>query len=81
MQMQEMQALVEYMARNLVDEPNNVRVETRQRGRIITVQLTVPPDEMGKVIGRQGRIARSMRTILTIAASRHGLRASLDIND
>jgi uncharacterized protein len=45
------------------------------------VHLTVPPDEMGKVIGRQGRIARSMRTLLNTAASRRGVRASLDIND
>jgi len=68
------------MARNLVDDPDNVHVQTHQRGRIVTVTLTVPPDEMGKVIGRQGRIARSMRTLLTIASSREGYRASLDIN-
>lgn len=79
--MMEMQSLVEHMARGLVDNPDDIRVEVQQRGRIVTVHLTVPPDEMGKVIGRQGRIARAMRTILTIAASRHGLRASLDINE
>jgi hypothetical protein len=68
------------MAQNLVDSPDDVQVASQQRGRIVTVTLTVPPDDMGKVIGRQGRIARSMRTLLTIAASRQGFRASLDIN-
>lgn len=78
--MEQLEELVLYMARNLVDDPDNVQVETRQRGRIVTVTLTVPSDDMGKVIGRQGRIARSMRTLLTIASSREGYRASLDIN-
>ncbi|HET7036166.1 MAG TPA: KH domain-containing protein [Thermomicrobiaceae bacterium] len=76
-----MKSLVEFMARNLVENPDDVRVEAQQRGRVVSIQLMVPPDEMGKVIGRQGRIARAMRTLLTIAASRHALRASLDIND
>jgi predicted RNA-binding protein YlqC (UPF0109 family) len=78
--MEQLEELVLYMARNLVDDPDSVQVETRQRGRIVTVTLTVQPDDMGKVIGRQGRIARSMRTLLTIASSREGYRASLDIN-
>ncbi len=78
--MEELEGLVTYMAQNLVDSPDDVQVASQQRGRIVTVTLTVPPDDMGKVIGRQGRIARSMRTLLTIAASRQGFRASLDIN-
>ena len=78
--MEELEGLVEYMAQNLVDDPNTVQVASQSRGRIMTVTLTVPQADMGKVIGRQGRIARSMRTLLTIAASRHGYRASLDIN-
>lgn len=79
--MDELNDLVEYMGRNLVDDPDSVTVDTQARGKAVVVHLTVPSSEMGKVIGRQGRIARSMRTLLTIAASRHGLRASLDIND
>lgn len=78
--MQQLEELVLFMARNLVDDPDSVKVETHSRGKIVTVTLTVPPEEMGKVIGRQGRIARSMRTLLTIASSRDGYRASLDIN-
>ncbi len=78
--MEELEGLVTFMARNLVEDPETVQVQLQQRGRIVTVTLTVPQDDMGKVIGRQGRIARSMRTLLTIAASRQGFRASLDIN-
>lgn len=78
--MEELEGLVTYMAQNLVEDPTGVQVHSQQRGRIVTVTLSVPQDDMGKVIGRQGRIARSMRTLLTIAASRQGYRASLDIN-
>lgn len=79
--MDELQRLVEYIAGNLVSDPSTVQVEARRRGQVVVIALTVPPEEMGKVIGRQGRIARSMRTLLTIAASRRGLRASLDIHE
>jgi predicted RNA-binding protein YlqC (UPF0109 family) len=79
--MNELKALIEYIAVQLVDDPAKVRVDANQHGQVVIVRLTVPPEEMGKVIGRQGRIARAMRTVLTIAASRRGLRASLDIND
>lgn len=78
--MEELEGLVTYMAQNLVEDPNSVEVHSQQRGRIVTVTLSVSQQDMGKVIGRQGRIARSMRTLLTIAASRQGYRASLDIN-
>lgn len=78
--MDEMKHLVEYIAGGLVDDPDSIRVEAKRRGQNIMLVLHVPEDEMGKVIGRQGRIARSIRTLLTIAASRRGLRASLDIH-
>ncbi len=78
--MEELEGLVTFMAQNLVEDPETVQVQSQARGRIVTLTLTVPQNDMGKVIGRQGRIARSMRTILTIAASRQGYRASLDIN-
>jgi uncharacterized protein len=79
--MEDLERLIEYMACNLVDDPDSVTVESSRRGQMVIVHLKVPSDEMGKVIGRQGRIARSMRTLLNTAASRRGLRASLDIND
>ena len=55
--MEELEGLVTFMAQNLVEDPETVQVISQARGRIVTVTLTVPQDDMGKVIGRQGRIA------------------------
>lgn len=74
-----MAALVAYLARNLVDDPDAVEVDAAQRGGSVFVTLRVPEAELGKVIGRQGRIARALRTALTIAGARYHVRASLDI--
>lgn len=71
--------LVTYLASNLVDEPDSVGVTAEQRGQSVHLSLRVPEAELGKVIGRQGRIARAMRTALMIAGSRHNVRATLDI--
>ena len=76
-----LRGLVAYLATNLVDDPENVEVEARQRGGSVFVSLRVPEEELGKVIGRGGRIARAMRTALMIAGSRNNVRASLDIED
>jgi predicted RNA-binding protein YlqC (UPF0109 family) len=76
----ELAAFVEFMVSNLVDEPDAFRVVPERLGTNVHIKVIVPEEEMGRVIGRQGRIARSMRTLLTIAASRKGLRASLDID-
>lgn len=76
-----LRALVTYMATNLVDDPAAVEVEARQRGGSVFVSLRVPEEELGRVIGRGGRIARAMRTALMISGSRYNVRASLDIED
>ncbi len=76
---EELRQLVHYLATNLVDDPENVEVTAEQRGSAVHLNLRVPEGEMGKVIGRQGRIARALRTVVTIAGSRHNIRASLDI--
>jgi hypothetical protein len=76
-----LRGLVVYLATNLVDDPNSVVVEARQRGNSVFVSLRVPEEELGKVIGRGGRIARAMRTALLICGSRSNVRASLDIED
>ena len=76
-----LRGLVTYLATNLVDDPESVEVEARQRGGSVFVSLRVPEEELGKVIGRGGRIARAMRTALMIAGSRNNVRASLDIED
>ena len=76
---EELRGLVLYLATSLVDEPDAVEVTAERRGPGVHLSLRVPEEELGKVIGRQGRIARAMRTALMIAGSRHNLRASLDI--
>jgi len=73
--------LVLYLASNLTDDPEAVEVSAERRGQNLHLELRVPEEELGKVIGRQGRIARAMRTALTIAGSRHNVRATLDIDD
>lgn len=77
---EDLRQLVVYLATNLVDEPDAVEVTAEHRGSAVHLHLRVPQEELGKVIGRQGRIARAMRTTLMIAGSRHNLRASLDID-
>ncbi len=71
--------LVTYLASHLCDAPDGIEVTAEQRGAVVHLNLRVPEGEMGKVIGRQGRVARAMRTVVMIAGSRHNLRASLDI--
>lgn len=71
--------LVLFVASSLVDRPEDVEVHAEQRGQAVQLTLIVPEDELGKVIGRQGRIARAIRTVTMIAGSRHNVRASLDI--
>jgi predicted RNA-binding protein YlqC (UPF0109 family) len=76
-----MKELIEFLARAIVDDPDAVEVEEEQDGDRIVYHLYVADDDMGKVIGKQGRIANAMRDLLKVAAARHGTRASLDIGD
>ncbi len=71
--------LVEFIAKSLVEDPTQVDVEERQsRGRV-RLSLSVAKDDMGRVIGRGGRVANAIRTLLRVPASREGVRVSLDI--
>ena len=76
-----MKELIEFLARALVDEPDAVEVEEEEDGDRIIYHLYVADDDMGKVIGKQGRIANAMRDLLKVAATRQGTRASLEIGD
>jgi predicted RNA-binding protein YlqC (UPF0109 family) len=71
--------LVAYIARGLVDKPEAVRVEAVEREGVLVLELRVAPDEVGKVIGRQGRIARALRTIVRACAARSNRRMLLEI--
>jgi predicted RNA-binding protein YlqC (UPF0109 family) len=71
--------LVEYVAKSLVDDPASVRVdETRDRDGIV-LELHVAEDDMGKVIGRNGSVAKALRTLLKVTAAREGEPVSLEI--
>jgi uncharacterized protein len=76
-----MRAVVEVVAKALVDRPEEVEVlENVRRGTTI-VELYTAPGDMGKIIGRQGRTAAALRTLVTLAAEMAGVRAQLDIRD
>ena len=75
-----MREVVEVLARALVDQPDEVEVEeTGRKGDTVYLELTVAPGEMGKVIGRGGKIAAAIRTIANTAAAKENLRAVVDI--
>jgi predicted RNA-binding protein YlqC (UPF0109 family) len=72
--------LLEYLARGLVDEPDAVRVERTDRGDgVVVLTLHVAPDDVGKVIGRQGRLVRALRTVMRAAATRSRERVAVEI--
>ncbi len=71
--------LVSFLVQHLVDDPDAAEITLERRGSSVYIQLRLPEDDLGKVIGRGGRIAKAIRTVLLIAGSRHHLRVSLDI--
>ena len=73
--------LVVFMAKGLVDHPDDVAVEVLEAGDDAALELRVHPDDIGHVIGRQGRTARALRLCLGAAAARIGRRADLEIAD
>ena len=74
-----MEELLVWIARGLVDEPDAVRVERVDEGDVILLRLHVAPGDVGKVIGRQGRVVRALRTIVRSAGARGDRRALLEI--
>ena len=71
--------LIEYIAKALVDNPDQVRVSEVQGEKTSVIELNVSKDDLGKVIGKQGRTARAMRTILSAASTKVKKRAVLEI--
>lgn len=76
-----MRDLVVWLARQLVEDKAAVQVDVIERDRSTVFELTVAEDDLGRVIGRGGRTAKAMRTVLDLAARRQGRRAVLDIVD
>ena len=76
-----LRAVVEVVARALVDHPDAVRVTETERRGVTVLELTTAPGDMGKIIGRQGRTAAALRTLVSVTAEKHGTKAQLDIRD
>ncbi|MGZ4386378.1 MAG: KH domain-containing protein [Gaiellaceae bacterium] len=76
-----MAELVAYLARRLVDDPEAVRVDEQDDGGFVVLRLHVATDDRGKVIGRQGRIVRALRTLVRAGGVREGKRYQLEIVD
>ena len=76
-----MKELLTYIAQNLVDNPDQVEVTERQGDGEVLLELRVAADDMGKVIGRQGRIAKWIRVLMRSVGQRKGIRVSVDITD
>ncbi|WP_028973598.1 KH domain-containing protein [Spirochaeta cellobiosiphila] len=73
--------LVEFIAKSLVDEPSGVNINVIQGEKSTILELKVSPEDIGKVIGKHGRIAKAVRTILSAAATKTGKRIVLEILD
>lgn len=76
-----MKDLLEYLAKSLVDNPEAVEIEVIEGERSVILQLKVHPDDIGKVIGKQGRIAQALRTLVKAAATKQGKNAIVEILD
>jgi predicted RNA-binding protein YlqC (UPF0109 family) len=76
-----MKELVEYLARSLVDHPDSVSVKEIKGPSAITLEVTVADSDMGRVIGRRGRVVNAMRSLVEVVAARQGKRVTLEIVD
>jgi len=73
--------LVRFIATSLVDDPTQIDVTEFRRGSSVNLKLKVAKEDMGRIIGKNGRVANSMRLLLRVASARQGKRATLDIED
>lgn len=76
-----MKEFIEFIAKNLVDEPDAVRVDENKENNKIVLKLHVSKSDLGKVIGKQGKTAKSMRTLLTAVAAKHNMSGQLEIDE
>jgi hypothetical protein len=74
-----MKELIEFIAKSLVDHPEQVQVRQSGGGSRVRIELSVTKDDMGRVIGKGGKVANSIRTLLRVAAEREGKQATLDV--
>lgn len=76
-----MEEMLRTLVKNLVDYPEKIEINTRTDNNINTLELRVDPSDMGKVIGRQGKIAKSIRALMKAYATKQGLKINVDIMD
>lgn len=74
-----MEELVRYIAQHLVDDPDAVCIHRVERGDTVILELSVAPDDMGKVIGKQGRIAKAIRSVVKAASSKEDVKYMVEI--
>ena len=73
--------LLEYLAKSLVEHPEDVRVRSHRSGSMVYLDLTVNPEDLGRVIGKHVRIATATRTLLRVAAARNGQQVTMNVVD
>ena len=76
-----MKEFIEYIAKNLVDDPNSVKVDEASEENRVLLKLHVAKNDLGKVIGKQGKTAKSMRVLLTAVAAKHNMSGQLEIDE
>jgi predicted RNA-binding protein YlqC (UPF0109 family) len=74
-------SILEYLARSIVDDPDSVIIEVEEGRRALTLRLHVAPGDMGRIIGRRGRVAQAIRTVVRAAGAKEGVEAVVDIVD
>ncbi len=74
-----MKELVEFIARSLVDAPDAVRVSEIETDQLTTYEIEVAPEDVGKLIGRQGRIVKAIRSVVRASAARRGVRVAVEV--
>lgn len=74
-----MKALVEYLVKNLVDDVDGVEITEEDKGSVTEITITVPQSDMGKIIGKQGRIAKALRSVVKAGSAKVGKKYSVEI--
>lgn len=76
-----MEEFLRVLVKDLVDDPSKVEISSKKEGSITTLELKVAPEDMGKVIGKQGKIAKSIRTLMKAYGAKNGEKINVDILD
>ncbi|HVM32408.1 MAG TPA: KH domain-containing protein, partial [bacterium] len=74
-----MKELIEYVAKSLVDKPEDVALQERMEGNLTVLELRVSKEDYGKVIGKQGRTIKAIRTLISASCAKNGLKYSLEV--